>query len=226
MRAIFLQVRLDSSRLPRKALLRLGDRTVLSHALRALDRVRADIRCILTTEDSIKELQTYADDAGWQIFAGPNEDVLARYTLAAKKYSVDSIIRATGDNPLVSFRMANAAIDLAEREKAHYAGFSDLPIGSGVEILDVKALFQAYGEATDSYEREHVSPFLYRNPQRFTIALPQAAEHLCVPQARITLDTQEDFLFLTRLFAELYKGDPLELETVVPWLRKNLIHAC
>lgn len=221
MKALFLQVRIDSSRLPRKALLPLGDRPVIAHILRALKCVEAEMHCILTTEDSQSELAPFARQAGWDIFAGPRDDVLARYALAAQEYGASCIIRATGDNPLVSATMAHEAIRLAEDEKAHYAGIKGIPIGSGVEVLDAKALFQAADEATDSYEREHVSPFLYRNPQRFHIVLKQAPDHLCLPQARITLDTRSDFDYLNRLFAELYRGDILELSSIIPWLKDN-----
>jgi spore coat polysaccharide biosynthesis protein SpsF len=107
--AVFLQVRLDSSRLPRKALLELAGVTVLEHAMQALDLVRADIRVLLTTKDSAAELKPIAESAGWNMFIGSKDDVLDRFVMAAREFNADRIIRATGDNPLVSAEMANAA---------------------------------------------------------------------------------------------------------------------
>ncbi len=221
MTGVFLQVRLDSSRLPRKALLPLAGPVVVEHAMRALNRVKADIHMVVTTEDSFAELAPFAERAGWDIFSGPRDDVLARYVLAARHTGCSRIIRATGDNPLVSADMANRAVLLAENSGADYAGFASLPLGSGVEVIRTRALEEAGEESGDPYEREHVAPFLYRRPERFKVVVPEAPESFRAPDSRITLDTPADYRFLQQLFAELYRGTPLELDTVIPWLKAH-----
>ena len=160
MTSVFLQVRLDSSRLPRKALLKLADLTVVEHAMRALDSVEADCRMLLTTLDSEAVLRPLAEKSGWGLFVGPRDDVLARYVLAAREVGADRLVRATGDNPLVSAIMANAALKLFDETGACFAGYSELPLGAGVEIVDVSSLEEAFDEATDAHEREPVSQFL------------------------------------------------------------------
>ena len=219
MTAVFLQVRMDSSRLPGKALLPLADRTVIEHAIRALDGVPTDIHCILTTEDSVTALEIPARKYGWDVFVGPKDDVLARYVLAARKFDVDRLVRATGDNPLVSRIMANSALDLAVESGAAYAGFSGLPIGAGVELISVEKLEEAFREATDPYEREHVAPFLYHHPERYQLEIPPAPPEFCAPDIRITLDTPEDYAFLQQLYRDLYSGEILDLDVVVPYLK-------
>lgn len=221
MTGIFLQVRLDSLRLPNKALLNLENHCVISHAMHALNEVHADIRCILTTEDSRNKLKPLTEKTGWQIFTGARDDVLSRYVHAGRHYGVRRIIRATGDNPLVSASMANAALALSKCSNSHYTGFSSLPVGAGVEILDFVALEEAHAEALDSYEREHVAPFLYHRPQRFRILRPQAPQRVRMPNLRITLDTEEDYAFLQLLFSTLYHGKPIELFEVVKWFKEN-----
>ncbi len=224
--SVFIQVRLDSSRLPRKALLKLADLTVIEHAMRALDSVEADSRMLLTTEDSESELRPLAENAGWGIFTGSKDDVLARYVLAARETGARKLVRATGDNPLVSAAMANAALKLSNETGAAFAGFSELPLGAGVEIVDVPSLEEAYIEAEDPYEREHVSPFLYRRPERYRIEVPPAPDGYRAPEGRITLDTLEDYAFLKQLFNDLYTGIPLDLDTVVPYLLESVVNAC
>jgi len=221
MTAIFLQVRLDSTRLPRKALLELAGLSVVEHAMRSLNGVSADVRVLLTTGDSAGELEMPARSAGWEVFTGPKDDVLERFILASRRYGVQRIVRATGDNPLVSASMAEAALDLSRETLADYAGFGALPLGSGVEILDAAALEEAYRDAEDPYEREHVAPFLYRHPERFRIVVPEAPESCRGPGMRLTLDTPEDYTFLAQLFDELYEGEPLDLDRVLPWLRQR-----
>ena len=205
--------------------MKLADLTVVEHAMRALNSVEASNRMLLTTEDSVSDLRPLAEKTGWGVFVGPKEDVLARYILAAREQGPQRLIRATGDNPLVSAVMANAALKLSAETGAHYAGFSELPVGSGVEIIEVDALEQAYTEAVDPYEREHVAPFLYRRPERFRIMIPPAPDGFRAPGTRITLDTSDDYNFLQALYTELYSGEPLDLDQVVPYLMKRLANA-
>ncbi|RKX72838.1 MAG: hypothetical protein DRZ90_01750 [Spirochaetes bacterium] len=223
--SIFLQVRLDSSRLPRKALLKLSGLTSIEHAMRALDAVEADHRMLVTTRDSQAALRPLADKAGWGIFVGSKDDVLERYILAARETGARRLVRATGDNPLVSAAMANAALRLFEESGADFAGYRDMPLGAGVEIVKVSSLEEAYTEAADPYEREHVSPFLYRRPERYRIVVPPAPDGFRAPDARITLDTPEDYEFLKNLFTELYTGSPLDLDVVIPYLVRSTVNA-
>jgi len=223
--SIFLQVRLDSSRLPRKALLKLSDSTVVEHAMHSLDSVRAEQRTLVTTLDSESELRPLAEKCGWGLFVGSKDDVLSRYVLAARETGAARLVRATGDNPLVSAAMANAALDLFDETAADFAGFSELPLGAGVEIVRVACLEEAYEEAEDPYEREHVSPFLYRRPERFRIVVPPAPDGYRAPDGRITLDTPEDYEFLTQLYKDLYRGSPLDLDVVIPYLSQRTVNA-
>jgi len=217
--AIFLQVRLYSSRLPGKALFPLGDCTVIEHAMRALGSLAVDRRMLLTTEDSLKELTPLAKRAGWDVFTGPIDDVLARYVFASRKLGIARVMRATGDNPLVSAIMANAALALSRESDAAYAAYSGMPLGAGVEVIRVDALEKAFDEARDPYEREHVCPFILRHPDRFHIKISKAPSQYSAPQARITLDTRQDYEFLVNLYDSLYEGDVLDLDRVIPYLR-------
>jgi spore coat polysaccharide biosynthesis protein SpsF len=80
------------------------------------------------------------------------------------------------------------------------------PHGLDVEAFTLEALLTAGREATDPYDREHVTPFLYRNPDRFSVGeLTQARDegHL-----RWTVDTPEDFAFVERVYSALYARKP------------------
>ena len=193
--------------------------------MRALNSVEADCRMLLTTRDSEAELRPLAEESGWGLSVGSKDDVLARYVLAAREVGADRIVRATGDNPLVSAIMANAALHLFDETGASYAGFSELPLGAGVEIVDVTSLEEAFEEATDAYEREHVSPFLYHRPERYRIEVHRAPDGFRAPGTRITLDDPADYAFLRRLYEDLYTGDPLDLDVVVPYLIKRAADA-
>jgi len=219
--AVFLQARLDSSRLPRKAVLKIAGKMIIQHAMEALKEVDADVHVLLTDRESYPPLSEYAAACGFDTFAGPKDDVLARFVLAADKYRAETIIRATGDNPLVSPVLAKKICALHVLEQADYSGFLGIPLGTGVEVLNAESLREAYAHGDDPYEREHVSPYLYRREERFSILRPQAETKYCFPEGRVTLDTQEDFRYLTSLYDELYQGEPIPTEKIVPWLKSH-----
>ena len=206
--AIILQVRLDSSRLPGKALLLLDGKPLALRVMEALNNVPARLRILACPEDSLAALSPLADEAGFQIIAGPKEDVLERFCMAIRHFSINRVIRATGDNPFV-FADAAAALNAeATALNADYSGYSGLPHGAGVESVSADALLRAGTEAALPYEREHVCPYLYNHPELFRLhrplAPPQWQDNSSI---RLTVDTQEDFDRAAELYAAI-KDDP------------------
>ena len=214
--AIVLQSRLDSKRLPGKALLLLDGRPLVFRVMEALNRVPANLRILACPEDSFSSFAPLAAEAGFQIYAGPKEDVLERYCQVIRRFSINRVIRATGDNPFV-FTDAAAAINAeAMALNADYSGYSGLPIGAGVESTAASALLRAGEEADLPFEREHVCPYLYSHPELFRLHRPlaplrwqdqRAADAENEGKIRLTVDTREDFDRAAELYAAL-KDDP------------------
>ena len=219
---IFLQVRIASSRLNGKALLPLAGKPVIVHAMEALSTVPADSRWILTDEQSAPELTDPADRCGFKVYAGDPENVLKRYCDAADHAGADTIVRATGDNPLVSSFITEQSLALQRETGADYAGVTGSPLGTGVEILRAQALRDLLVRTTDRYEQEHVGPGLYRRPKTYHIAIREVDRHLYQPAFRVTLDTAEDYQRLQSIFRDLYRGAPIDIGELVAYARKQL----
>ena len=68
------------------------------------------------------------------------------------------------------------------------------------------ALRAAAAESTDPYDREHVTPFLYRRPERFALAF----HHQTVDEGdvRWTVDRPDDLAFVRAVYEALYPVDP------------------
>jgi len=205
---IVLQGRIDSSRLPGKAMLPLDGKPLIYRVMEALNHVQADIRILACPEDSISVFQDIAQEAGFHIFAGPKEDVLKRYCMVIHHFSLSRIIRATGDNPFVFTDAASAINNEAIYLNADYAGYRELPVGSGVESVCASALLRAEKETNFSYDREHVCPYLYNNENSFGLHRPLAPDCWQFPQIRLTVDTQDDYERAKILYSAL-KDDPL-----------------
>jgi spore coat polysaccharide biosynthesis protein SpsF len=201
--AVILQARIDSTRLPGKSLLLLDGKPLIFRVMEALNQVPADIRILACPEDSLSSFESLAQEANFQILAGPKEDVLERYCMAIRKYSVDRVIRATGDNPFVFADTAASLNDEAVSLKADYAGYTELPYGAGVESVAASALLRACEQAKLQPEREHVCPYLYNHPELFNIHRPPAPARWRYPDIRLTVDTQEDFDRAKELYAKL-----------------------
>ncbi|MFW6360574.1 MAG: cytidylyltransferase domain-containing protein [Spirochaetota bacterium] len=212
---VFLQVRLDSSRLPGKALLTLGGKSVVRLAMEALRAVPAEVYALLTDAESSQGLTEYAAAAGFEVYTGPKDDVLKRYARAIEYYQVETVIRATGDNPLVSGECAARLLELYRSRSVDYSGFYGLPVGTGVECVRAEALLRADRSAAGAYEREHVCPYLYNNPQQFVIYRPSAPPECFAPELRVTLDTERDYRRLLTIFDSLYTGEPISTERLI-----------
>jgi spore coat polysaccharide biosynthesis protein SpsF len=202
--AVVLQARMDSSRLPGKSLLPLGGKPLIFRVMEALNRVPAELRVLACPEDSAADFAPLANEAGFTLFTGPKDDVLARYCLALRQFGIQRLIRATGDNPFVFADAATAINDSAVALSADYAGYGGLPPGAGVESVSADALFHAEAQAASPFEKEHVCPYLYTHPELFLLHRP-----LAPPQwqgdFRLTVDTAEDYERAQVLYAELDK---------------------
>ena len=203
MLAIVLQARLDSSRLPGKALLPLGGKPVIFRVMEALNRIPAELRVLACTEDSKSAFEELALEAGFSLFAGPKEDVLDRFCLCLRNFDIRHLIRATGDNPFVFTDAAYAIITEGLTLGADYAGYGGLPPGAGVESVNAKALLLAGTEAVSQYDREHVCPYLYTHPEKFLLHRPLAPQPWQYPEIRLTVDTQQDYEQAQILYAAL-----------------------
>ena len=203
MLAIVLQARVDSSRLPGKALLPLGGKPMILRVMEALNRTPAEMRVLACAEDSESAFAELAGEAGFTLLAGPKEDVLGRFCLAIRSFGIRHVIRATGDNPFVFTDAVYTITTEALTLNADYAGYGGLPLGAGVEYVNANALLCAGDEAASQYDREHVCPYLYTHPEKFLLHRPLAPQHWQFPKIRLTVDTQQDYEQAQLLYAAL-----------------------
>ncbi|HPB66008.1 MAG TPA: hypothetical protein PLW80_05570 [Spirochaetales bacterium] len=106
--------------------------------------------------------------------------------------------------------------DAASAYGADYVGLVGMPTGMGVEVVDACALLEAAAEADSAYDREHVCPFLYCRPERFKSIRPECPPSYRLPEARVTVDTAEDYERAVAIVREL--GNEPSDEAVIAWL--------
>lgn len=210
---IIVQARMGSSRLPGKVLADLAGAPAIVRLLERLKRVSGVPTIVLATstlaiDDPLAQLvrQTPAVE----LWRGPEQDVLKRYADAARQFDLDSIVRITGDCPLMEpemiekmlARFAEGGLDYVDNVVPR-----TFPHGYDVQVVSRRALEIADREAADPYEREHVLPFVNRRPERFALAHVVRDGEPC-PEIRITLDYPEDLTLIRAIYERLYPINP------------------
>lgn len=204
---VIAQCRLSSSRLPGKALLPLGGKTILEWVLSAMKKVSADDYYLAVDYESEKALSPLAEKCGWKICAGPLEDVLKRYLMAIEESKADLVIRATCDNPFLFYEAADSLLkEFLRREQSHpcdYITYTGLPHGSGIEIFKSLSLKKASENNNSSYEHEHVGPALYNHKEFFNCQFIKSPKRWYYPDLRTTVDTEFDYFKAVNLCEEM-----------------------
>lgn len=198
-KAVIVQCRLSSTRLPQKALKQLCGKTVLDWVLISMKKVHANKYFVATDEASLPVLKPICERNGFEIFAGDLNNVLKRFCDLIEKIKVDTVIRATADNPFLFYEAAQVSLDEFEKKNANsiacdYLTYTGLPHGSGVEIFSAHSLLKAAKMTDSAYDKEHVGPALYNHKEHFNCEFLKAPQRFYYPNLRTTIDTYSDYL--------------------------------
>lgn len=159
-----------------------------------------------------------------KFFRGSLNDVLDRYYQAAKKNKIKHICRVTADCPLIDPKI----IDLAAKEylKGRYDYVSTayplptFPDGLDVEIFSFRTLKKTWQEAKLPSEREHVTPYIWKNHRKFKIKTIKNNQNLS--DMRWTVDEERDLKFIREIYQRLSKKDKIfYMEDVLNLLKKE-----
>ena len=226
--SLFIQARTGSTRLPGKVLKPLMDKTLLEQVVDRFlcSKMRFNAVAVLISRSSYSEIKKvltpYLKKGKIVLYAGSEQDVLSRYYEAWKLFRGDIIIRATADNPLVSIEYVEKAIDLHLIQSNDLTHYLELPLGSGVEVIDYRALASAFYKATTPYQKEHVTPYIYEHPEQFKIGEPLATGIMNAPDIRLTIDTQEDLEYVQSLFKKYYsEKNDMNLDEIIRYIRSE-----
>lgn len=208
---VIAQARMGSSRLPGKVLAQAGGQSLLEHLLQRLARSRFAPAVVIatTTAPADDALEREALRLGAGVFRGSEDDVLDRYLGAARASDAEVVVRVTADCPLLDPQELDRVIE----EFLKHAGQVDyvtnqqgnvrrIPRGLDVEVMSRAALERAGREATAPGDREHVTPYLYREPGRFR-TLFSHYPHGDHSALRLTVDTPEDLALVRAVIDEL-----------------------
>jgi len=220
-----VQARTSSSRLPGKVLLPLAGEPMILRQLERIARARRlDGIVVATSQDPTDdELAVLLADSGYAYIRGSLEDVLVRYVQALDECQPDVVVRLTADCPLISPQVIDLVVERFHASSADYVSNTmspTYPDGLDVEVVSASALRTVGREAVDPHEREHVTLGIYRQPERFIIENVVDPNGLDNSQLRWTVDTAEDFDFVSEVYAALFPSE-FEYEDVLELLERR-----
>lgn len=202
---------MSSARLPGKVLKPILGKPMLGHQIERVLRARHVDRLVVATseEASDQPIADYCAAIGVDCHRGSLGDVLDRYYQAARRYHPRHVMRLTGDCPLTDPGLLDRIVGQHLREGNDYTSNvheRTYPDGLDAELFRYECLEQAWREARTPFEREHVTPFMYRTGPDFRRgAVKDATDRSAW---RWTVDYPEDFEFVSRVFAALYPQRP------------------
>ncbi|HEY8571119.1 glycosyltransferase family protein [Phenylobacterium sp.] len=212
MAVAILQARMSSTRLPGKVMKPLAGAPMIERQIERLRRCETLERLAVATSDDRSDdlLAAHVERIGAEVFRGSLADVLDRFVRCAEDLGLEGdVVRLTADCPLADPGVIDAGVRLRQRLGVDYLSNGrrrTYPHGVDMEVFTLDALLAAGREATDPYDREHVTPYLYREGARFSVGhLQQDRDESGL---RWTVDTPEDYAFVARVYEALYPKNP------------------
>ncbi|RPG38420.1 MAG: spore coat biosynthesis protein F [Muricauda sp. TMED12] len=222
-----IEARMASTRLPGKVLIEVAGKPFLQHMIERVRRVPRIADVIVATTDgrSCDPIADLCKHLGVSVFRGSEEDVMDRVKGAAQAHDVDTIVELTGDCPLIDPLIIDDVIQAYNEGNCDYAANifqSGYPLGMECQVFSTDVLVDAVSRTDDPDDREHVSLYIYRNPERYRIRKVLARKALLAPKYRLTLDTPDDLEVISAVFDTLYPLEPeFGLDAILAFLFDN-----
>lgn len=227
---IIIQARFGSSRLPGKIMKELLGRPMIWHIVERCRKSKeaGEVLVAITKRKDDDRAAKFFDKNGIVYYRGSSEDVLGRYFQAAKANKANIIVRVTGDCPFIDPQIIDLCIKKFRRSRYDYLsnivpGRRTFPRGLDVEVFSFEALEKAAREASQLYEREHVTPYIWENKKdEFRIGPMVTASSGYAASYRLTVDYPEDFSLTTKLYEVLCRpGTIIDAREVISFLDKH-----
>ena len=229
---IILQARTGSTRMPEKVILPFyQEQSILDLLLEKVKKLGVPVILATTDNPTDDRICSLAAKHGVPVFRGSENDVLDRFIQAARQFGFSKVIRVCADNPFLDLAGMQTLITEFSKSDADYLSFQlsgNKPsilthFGFWTEAVRLDALEKAQQLTSEKLYHEHVTNFIYGNPELFNVQFIQADQLVFSRNdIRMTLDTPEDFEIQQKLFATISKENPnFGIPEIVSWLDRH-----
>lgn len=209
--AALIYSRMDSQRLPGKALRLLGQQKLVEWAINGAKNIDGIEPVMLTTDRDIDDpLVEIAQENGIKHFRGSTLNVAKRTFDCINYYNIDIFARLNGDSPFLNKKLLEKGVRILE-ESADYDFVTNLfprhyPYGMSVEAMRGDLFKKFYSEIDTPEYQEHITSWFYNNSDRFRLYKmvdPEINDH----DIRMVVDTPEDLEHLNILVQQYPEVD-------------------
>jgi len=229
---IILQARTGSTRMPEKVILPFYQgQSILDLLLEKVKKTSIPAVLATTVNPSDDRICALTEKHEIPVFRGSENDVLDRFIQAARQFGFSKIIRVCADNPFLDLAGMEQLIAEFSNSDADYLSFqlaggkpSILThFGFWTEAVRLEALERAQKLTSEKLYHEHVTNFIYGNPELFNVQFIQANPLVFSrTDIRMTLDTPEDFKIQQKIYAAIRKENPnFAVPEIVSWLDQH-----
>jgi spore coat polysaccharide biosynthesis protein SpsF len=212
---------MGSTRLPGKIMLPILDKPVLEYLINRVKKSSNIDEIIIATSNNKNDdiIEKFCETRKIKCFRGSEKDVLLRYFEAAKKFSIDIIVRLTSDTPLLDPKVIDKVVSkYLDNDYDFVSNIFPLPRtypdGYNVEVFSKNLLETINKEAKKPSDREHVTTFISMQPKKFKKYRVDSKKDFS--KYRLNLDYKEDFELIKAVFEGLEEG--FELKDIIYWL--------
>jgi spore coat polysaccharide biosynthesis protein SpsF len=229
-----IEARFNASRLPGKMMKTIAGKPLLEIMVERVQHAKALDGLVVATSVNPKDdvIEALARRLGVACFRGSEEDVMARVLGAAKSIGADHIVELWGDTTLIDPEIIDDAVVYYQKNDFDLVATcldKTFPWGMSLVIFPTKVLEEIESRTTDPVDRENVSNHIYEHPERYKIGHLPCPQEMRRPEIRLTVDQQQDFDLINRIYSELglktpffSVGDIIELLDRHPdWLQIN-----
>ena len=231
---IIVQCRTGSSRLPAKVMMKADDEfLMIDYVINQLKHSKLHDEIVVATTNLKQDdvIFDYVTNRNIPCFRGDEKNVLDRHYQCAKKYAFSTIVRIPSDKPLIDPTIVDSVIEKFSSNKFDYvANFGVIkennefvvnttyPSGTEVEMFSFEALETAWKNATTSYEREHVTDYIYLHPEKFKIHTINLLKDFS--DFRWALDYESDMKLIREIISRI-KNRPILMNDIISLLENN-----
>jgi spore coat polysaccharide biosynthesis protein SpsF len=220
-----IQARMASVRLPGKVLAEINGQPLIGRLIHRVSAAQSvDHIVVATTIDPSDDvLVNWCAAHKVDFFRGSVDDVLDRFWQCAQQNPAEFIVRVTADDPLKDPKIITQALSLcASDPSVDYASNTlqpTYPEGLDIEVIRFRALERAVHEASLPSEREHVMPYVWKNPDRFVLRGFGMQPNLS--HWRLTVDKPADLEVVRRIYNHFADQPLIDYQSVIDWLTIN-----
>jgi spore coat polysaccharide biosynthesis protein SpsF (cytidylyltransferase family) len=219
-----IQARMSSTRLPGKVLADLAGKPLLYHVVQRAKQAASlqDVLVATTDRPADDQIAQACASMGFSCYRGSEDDVLDRYYQAARCAQSDVVVRLTADCPLLDPHVIDRVVTVFLEGDFDYVSNTiepSYPDGLDTEVFSAQALERAWREAKLKSEREHVTPYIWKQPALFRLHCVKHEPDLSA--LRWTVDEPEDLEFVRRVYAALGSTTVFGMQEVIALIERR-----